>query len=85
MLTKQWFHYEAGEGVEYDLGLEYTVHNGRPAVIGADLYRADGSYVGYWSRSEMPVHLIYDAEKWIRGDPSFATFAISRGRRALPR
>lgn len=72
MLTKQWYHYSTDDGHKYSMGIEYLISSSRPRVIGADLYNESGEYVGYWDRVNMPLTVIREVERWVKGDPTWA-------------
>jgi hypothetical protein len=78
MIAKQWFRYVATPEHVYELGIEYYVANGRVKLVGCDMYKASGEYVGKWYRSDMTAKLIRECERWVRGDPSFANYQLNR-------
>jgi hypothetical protein len=76
MLSANWFTYEVSARVSYSMGIEFSVRNGKPHVIGAELYKLTGEYVGYWMREEMPLKLIHELQRWLHGDPRWAQSLI---------
>lgn len=68
MMSKSWFHYQPDGKHGYSLGCEFSVRNRRIYLVSADLYKIDGEYVGNWLRENMPMPLVREIEKWLKGD-----------------
>lgn len=65
MITPHSYTYRTGDGHSYKLYVDYKRRRNSVTVLGAELHKNDGMYVGYWECMNMPLSLVELLRKWV--------------------
>jgi hypothetical protein len=66
MLSAFWFIYKPDDGTMYKLRIEFTRGIKRVTILGAEIYKMDGIYIGYWDAFNIPLKIQEEMRAFIR-------------------